>query len=160
MNPKQRHYQVSDLRKVHKPVAMFARVQVATVLVFAGVTAAMMFYDPLFAGFSPGSADGARDIFFLITLFCFVGIRVTKRSILKKTNTDTFEQLADKLRSSAIIALALGEVPAVLGLLLFLLGGYRKECYLFFGFGLILAVLFFPKYDNWADWLAGRRGSA
>jgi hypothetical protein len=160
MSLKQRRYQESDLRKVHRSVAMFAWAQVATVFVFAGVIAVMMLRDPLFTGFSPEAGDRARDIFFMITLFSFVGIRMTKRSILKKDKSDTFEQLADKLRSSAIVALALGEIPAVLGLFLFFVGGYRKDCYLLLGFGLLLMVLFFPKYDNWGDWLAGRRGSA
>jgi len=160
MGPQPRRYQPSDLREAHKPVAILAWAQLSTVFVFAGIMAAMTLVEPPFAGLSPGSGDRARDIFFLITLFSFIAIRMAKRSILQKTQSDTFEQLAGRLRASAIVALILGEVPAILGLLLFLIGGYREDCFLLLGFGLLLMVVFFPKYANWADWLAGRRGSA
>jgi hypothetical protein len=51
----------------------------------------------------------------------------------------------------AIIKAAAGEVPAVAGLLLFLLGGFRQDFYLLAVFSLGLEAYHFPRLAAWEE---------
>ena len=56
-----------------------------------------------------------------------------------------------RLRTGAVTAAALAEAPAVLGLVLFLLGGRRVDFYLLAGWSLLLQWFHFPRYERWEE---------
>jgi hypothetical protein len=53
-----------------------------------------------------------------------------------------------------VAGLALAEVPAVLGLTLFLLGGYNRDFYYLLLVSLVLAFMYFPRASVWEARLA------
>ncbi|MDA8130031.1 MAG: hypothetical protein M0011_00860 [Elusimicrobia bacterium] len=74
---------------------------------------------------------------------------------------ETPEGTAKGLAAAAIVKAALCEVPAVSGLLLFLLAGKYGEAFFFMAFSLALGAFNFPKLPEWEEKLgtaAGRVG--
>jgi len=56
-----------------------------------------------------------------------------------------------RLRTGALVAAALAEVPAVLGLVLFVLAGRRADFYLLAGWSLLLQLVHFPRQERWEE---------
>jgi len=52
----------------------------------------------------------------------------------------------------SIITFAFCEVPAVLGLVLFLIGGLRTDFYILLAISLGVKFANFPKYAEWENW--------
>ena len=50
--------------------------------------------------------------------------------------------------------LSLAEVPAILGLVLFMLFGLRGDFYVLLALSLALEAFFFPRLDGWRAWAA------
>jgi hypothetical protein len=42
---------------------------------------------------------------------------------------------------------------AIMGLILFLLSGLRRDFYLLLVLSFIFVFLFFPRYSNWEEWV-------
>jgi hypothetical protein len=58
-------------------------------------------------------------------------------------------QAGRKLFPVAIASLALAALPAVLGLVLFLLGGYNRDFYALFFVSMLLMFMYFPRASVW-----------
>lgn len=65
------------------------------------------------------------------------------------------ERYASMLKGT-VVTLALCDALALLGLVLFLLGGERQDLYAFAAAGLIAAWYHFPRYHHWQRWYAQR----
>src|SRR5712691_3235756 len=61
---------------------------------------------------------------------------------------------AGRLVTTAVITAALAEVPAILGLVLFMLFGLRGDFYALFALSLALEAIYFPRLDGWRAWAA------
>ncbi|GEM_PF-355206 len=61
----------------------------------------------------------------------------------------------DRVSSVSILSLALAEVPVLLGLLHFLLGGYNRDFYALLLVSLILLFMYFPRASVWEARRAG-----
>ncbi len=55
----------------------------------------------------------------------------------------------DRFSSAAILGLALAELPSLLGLGLFLLGGYNRDFYALLAVSLVLLFMYFPRASAW-----------
>lgn len=62
------------------------------------------------------------------------------------------------LRGLAIVKAAVCELPAVAGLILFLLTGYRADFYMLAVFALALEIWHFPRLSRWEERLRGGFG--
>lgn len=65
------------------------------------------------------------------------------------------ERYASMLKGT-LVTLALCDALALLGFVLFLLGGARQDLYAFAAAGLIAAWFHFPRYHQWQRWYAQR----
>jgi len=72
----------------------------------------------------------------------------------------TPEAAVKALTAQAIITAALCELPAVCGLILFLLTGYRADFYLLLVFSAGLEVYHFPRLARWEERLRTESGQA
>jgi hypothetical protein len=79
-------------------------------------------------------------------------LRVLRGMILRKAPEDSPDRLAHKLLQASILTSALSEVPALLGVILFLLTGFTRDFYILLVVSLFLMFMFFPRFRNWSDW--------
>jgi len=91
--------------------------------------------------------------FYGIAVFQVILIRVLRGFLLRKTLSSEKTNLADDLFKTSILILALSEIPAVLGLVLFLLAGLNRDFYILLFVSLFLMFMYFPRYNNWKTWI-------
>lgn len=81
-------------------------------------------------------------------------IGVVRRSLLARHLTAGPAAQAQRLVSTAVVVAALAEVPAILGLVLFMLFGLRADFYALLLLSLGLQAVYFPRLDGWREWAA------
>ncbi len=64
-----------------------------------------------------------------------------------------------RLVTRSVLVFALCEVPAVFGFTTFMLTGSREEFYIFLFIALLFFSRFFPRYRDWQQHAASRRGA-
>lgn len=147
-----------DLQKEYRISAIIAGSMGAALLVYTAIVEFFKLqYNP-FAGFSPQTALQVKEYFLFGVLLVLVGIRRARKSILKKEKTDNKESLMNKLRIATIATFALGEVPALMGLIMFFMGGVTKEYYILLTCSIITMFIYFPRYRHWQAFV-GRTSS-
>ena len=147
-----------NLRQDYRVTAFVAAAMMGAVAMYAAVVTVLQFQQQPFAGFAPEKLGQLREGFFLLILFVLVGIRMTRKGVLKRGPGDNPKALVNKLKMATIITFALCEVPAILGLVLFLLGGSSKDFYSLALVSVAFMVLYFPRYRHWETWVVGTSG--
>ena len=79
-------------------------------------------------------------------------IGVVRRALLGRSPAGDAAGQARRLVSTSITIAALAEVPAILGLVLFMLSGLRGDFYVLFVLSLVLQAVYFPRLDGWRQW--------
>lgn len=81
-------------------------------------------------------------------------IGIVRRALLGRSPAGDTAGQARRLVSTSITVAALAEVPAVLGLVIFMLSGLRGDFYVLFVLSLVLQAVYFPRLDGWRQWAA------
>ncbi len=76
------------------------------------------------------------------------------RLFKRPAGADTAAAL-QRLQKAAFLTMVLAEVPAILGLVLFVVGGGAADFYKLLFASLVLAFIHFPRRGAWEDWLKG-----
>ena len=101
----------------------------------------------------------AAVIFFLIRAinnhFLAGDVRLTGTGSASRYSPDI-----QRLMTAAIITYAFCESIAVLGLILYFLGGSATDFYVFMLISLFFFSVYFPKYGRWEEWMKDRFKSA
>ena len=79
-------------------------------------------------------------------------IGVVRRALLGRSPAGDTVGQTRRLVSTSITIAALAEVPAILGLVLFMLSGLRGDFYVLFLLSLVLQAVYFPRLDGWRQW--------
>lgn len=82
--------------------------------------------------------------------------RILQSLLLKKKSSDTAEDLLNKLHRTSLIIVIMSELPALFGLILFLLRGLYRDFYILLGISVVVLFIFFPRRRAWEEWLASR----
>lgn len=83
-----------------------------------------------------------------------VAIRLIQAVVLKKRPAaETSETRLRRVFAASVTVLVLTEVPAVLGFILFLLGGYNRDFYALLFVSLVLVFMYFPRPETWESHL-------
>lgn len=133
------------LRKSYGVIQMIGMAMMGSLLTYTAVTQLV----------SPGTVTDTatlRIVFYVLSAGCLVTILVLKNFFLQKKSEDKLGTLIEKLTTYNVITLALCEVPAVSGLVLYFIGGNRKDFYILASYSLLLLVLFFPKFNQWQEY--------
>lgn len=97
-----------------------------------------------------------------IALFAVAGVMVFTSTVLKGTilrNAPAHgDQRLARLRTAGIITAALAEVPAIFGLVLFILGRQTSDFYILAVVSVYMLVRHFPRREAWENYV--RRGGA
>lgn len=99
------------------------------------------------------SPQSIRYIFYLAAALQIVVIRLLRGVLLRAKSTDSEEKLVLKLFRASIMTSVLAEVPALMGLVLFFLGGFNSDFYILLFVSFFLVFMFFPRINNWKTWI-------
>lgn len=142
-----------DLRRVHQTTRIALWAMMAALVVYAVIAEIVRVTHQPFQGFSVDTVRDSRDLYYGLAIIVMLAVTSLRKSLLKRTEDDNLQSLVKKLRLSAIVTYGLCELPAILGLVLFLLGGYYKEFYILLGYSLLVMLVYYPKYADWEVWL-------
>jgi len=81
-------------------------------------------------------------------------IGLVRRALLGRSPAGDEAAQARRLVSTSLTVAALAELPAVLGLVLFMLSGMRADFYALFVLSLALQTIYFPRLEGWRQWAA------
>jgi len=145
---------MNNLKKAHQMAFILNVAIIGSLIIYAIVVEIIRRQFAPFTGFG-GMSDitVVRYLFYGIVVINVFIIRVLRNLILRKSSSDDTQSIIRKLSRSALITAALCEVPALLGLLLFLLAGSIRDFYQLAGLSFILVFLHFPRYGNWESWI-------
>ncbi len=141
--------------QLDKTLKMGRMVQVAgviSILVYA-VLLALLLHIRFPAAMPASQAEVMRMFCFTASLFAMLAVPLLQRLLLRTTGEKSIEKLLPRLQHACIVTMALSELPAVLGLLLFLTSGNVRDALVMMGFSMILMIGRFPTEAKWLAWL-------
>lgn len=145
-----------ELRSRLRPVSFMAAAAVGGLLVALVVGEFIRYRLRPFTGFA--SLDGAselRYIFFGAAVAAVVLVRVLRQALLRKPPADDARAALRRLQQASFLTLVLSEIPAILGFVLFLLGGFNIDLYVLIFVSLFLIFMYCPRRSSWEEWLRG-----
>ena len=143
----------SELKKELRINAIVSATMMVSVLLYAVVVQIIKLQWQSTGQLPPQPAAPMKEVFYGAALFFLFVIRLARKAILKKTRGDDYRALLHKLKLSNLVTFALCEVPAVVGLVLFIRNGLYKEFYILAVCSLLVMFIYFPRYRHWEAWL-------
>ena len=143
---------LTTLKARYLAINFIGLAMIASVFVYAGVVEVIKWRMAPFAGFAtldPGTVA--------LIKYAFLALAAAQYGIIKALQKILPTRSVENLSLAAIITFTLCESVAVLGLVLFLLGGQGMDFYIFMVISLGFFYLFFPKYEQWEEEV--RKGS-
>ncbi len=144
--------QNDSLAKVFRSQQILASALAASLLVYAIIVAVLSRQGSAVWSVSGNFLDSLRFVLVFLAFAMYFVMRFGQQKILVKKPTDTRETLVAKLRLACFLSLALAELPAVFGLVLFLASGNSRDFYPLMIISLILFYVAFPRYTIWEVW--------
>jgi len=143
------------LKKAYLAAAVTAGGITGAIVVYTAVVEALgaLGHRPPLA---PPAAYAAKYALYLLGLFPVAALKFTGGRLEGKKATP--EETVKALTLQAVVRAAVCELPAVSGLIMFLLTGYRLDFYLLAVFALGLEVYHFPRLGLWEERLRGDFG--
>jgi len=143
------------LEAAYRNAAIICGAMTASTLLYAAVVAIVSVGLAPFEGFAGQSgASTVRIALWTAAAFEAGLIGFARRALLARSRVDGAGALAGRLVTSAVIIAALAEMPAILGLVLFMLYGLRADFFALFTLSLALEAIYFPRLDGWRAWAA------
>ena len=138
----------SDLKKAYE-ASVTASWAMIVVLVLCPIAVEIVrMFNASFTGFAPQAAARIKDFVYGLAILLPLCIRTIRKAILKRSRFSDGENLTGKLRTASTITLLVAEMPAILGLLLFLMGGFYREFYIALAYSVLVVVAYFPRYRH------------
>lgn len=148
------------LRRAHKTATAVGGAMIAGLAVILLVEEVLRAALRPFTGFaSLGRTPGFRYAGYATAVTAVVLLRVVHGALLRPRTSPEPAAAIRRLVRTGVITLALAEVPAVVGLVLFLLGGYNRDFYVLLFVSLALAFMYFPRRRAWEASLQDSRPS-
>ena len=94
-----------------------------------------------------------RAAFFAVGMVLVIAVKYLQTTLLTKTTGESPQSLIAKLQRYSVVAAALSEVPGILGLALFIIGGARTDFYILLVMSLAMFAVYFPRLSQWKDWM-------
>lgn len=143
-----------ELRGPHRTAAVIGFAILASLFVYLVVVEALRAKLRPFHGFiAPAGLEPLRYVFYGIAVLEVLATRALQGLLLRRAPGDDVRTTVMKLARAAAVTLCLSEVPAILGLVLFLLGGFNRDFYALLAVSLVLVFMYFPRLRSWEDWV-------
>lgn len=111
-------------------------------------------FKPFFGFARIADRQTLRYGFFGLAAAALAIILVLRHVLLKRPSGDDRKAALHRLERATVLTLVLAEVPALLGLVLFLLGGLNADFYILLSASALLVIMFFPRRSGWEEWLS------
>jgi hypothetical protein len=146
---------IQDELRVHlKSATLIAAAVIACLIVYLGLVEILRAVYRPFRGFAAfAGIQQLRYAVFGAAVAVIVLIRVLRPRLLRKASREDDKTALHRLQRAAIVTVVLGEIPGILGLGLFLLGGYNIDFYVLVFASLLLVFMYFPRRTAWEEWL-------
>jgi len=129
-----------------------------TVIVYLVIVEVLRSQLKPFRGFAPlPEMSTFRYVCYGLAVLEVLIIRLAQSLLLKRAPGDTVKMTVQKLFRASILTVCLSEVPAILGLVLFLIGGLNKDFYALLAVSLVLVFMYFPRLSSWEAWVERTR---
>lgn len=143
-----------ELRRAHRTASVIGIAIIASLFVFLIIVEILRAKTGPFRGFASHPAMATiRYVFYGLAVIEVLATRLLQGILLRRAPGDDPRTTVLKLARTAVVTLSLSEVPALLGLVLFLLGGLNKDFYALLGVSLVLVFMYFPRLGSWEDWV-------
>jgi hypothetical protein len=144
-----------ELKRSYKTASMIGITIIVSLFVYLIVVEFLRIQFKPFRGFAPlPEISTIRYVFFGLAVLEVLIIRLLQSLLLKRKPGDTVKIAVQKLFRTSILTVCLSEVSAILGVVLFLVGGMNKDFYALFAVSLVLVFMYFPRLASWQDWIA------
>jgi len=94
-----------------------------------------------------------KNIFFALGMGLFLSMKILRGMMLNRAPGDSLECLVGKLQRTSMVTAGLGQMPGVLGVCLFVLGGARVDSYILLAMSAAIYAAYFPRLSIWKEWL-------
>jgi hypothetical protein len=147
MNPEE------GLRKTFQIATVISAAICSSMVIYAVVVEIIVAQSILFKGVAHTSNIASiRYLLYALALLLVFFINALRKSLLRKIKSDKLGVVRSRLLKTSIVTSALCEVPAIFGLVLFFIGGLRRDFYILLVFSFALLYLYFPRYKAWEEW--------
>ena len=142
-----------SLETAYRNAAITCGAMAASTFLYAVAVVVVSISQAPFEGFA-GQAQptGLRLALWTIAVVVAGVIGMARKALLGHSPSGDQAAQARRLVSTSIVTAALAEVPAVLGLVLFMLSAMRTDFYALFVLSLILQAVYFPRLEGWRQW--------
>ena len=145
----------AGLEAAYRIAAIICGAMAASTALYALVVAVISIFQAPFEGFAPSTQPSIlRTALWAIALVEAGLIGLVRRALLARSRSEGAAAQARRLVTTAVVTAALAEVPAILGLVLFMLSGLRGDFYALLALSLALQAVYFPRLDGWREWAA------
>jgi hypothetical protein len=142
----------SRIKAAHKAASLIGISIIVSLMVTLAASEAIRAWLRPFRGFVDlRDPQRVRYAFFAAAILAVVLVRVLRRSLPRRTGAPGAGPDLRRIQRSAILTVVLCEVPALLGLVLFLVGGFNIDFYLLLFVSLVLIFIYFPRLSHWRD---------
>ena len=143
----------ASLEAAYRNAAITCGAMAASTLLYAVAAAVVSISQAPFEGFAgPAQPAGLRLALWTIAVVVAAVIGIVRKALLGRSPSGDQAAQARRLVSTSIVTAALAEVPAVLGLVLFMLSAMRTDFYALFVLSLVLQAVYFPRLEGWRQW--------
>ena len=143
-----------ELRRSHRTASVIGTAIIASLFIYLAVVEVLRAKMGPFRGFVSLSGIAAlRYVFYGLAVIEVLTTRFLQGLLLRRAPGDDARTTVLKLARTAVVTLSLSEVPALLGLVLFLLGGLNKDFYALLAVSLVLVFMYFPRLRSWEEWV-------
>jgi len=108
---------------------------------------------PFYGFYHLENTQTLRYLFYGLSAFSLILARVLQGWLLKKKGSETPIDLLNKLHRTSLIMIIMSELPALFGLILFLLAGLNRDFYVLLAISVVVLFIFFPRLRAWEEWI-------
>ncbi len=113
-------------------------------------------FNGLYPVSDPQTVRNLRYLFYGLSAASLILARVLQSVLMKKKPGDSPEDLLNKIHRTSLIMVIMSELPALFGLILFLIRGLNRDFYILLGISVVVLFIFFPRRRAWEEWLVSQ----
>jgi len=137
----------------YRNAAIICGAMAASTVLYALVVTVISVSQAPFEGFAPSAQPSIlRTALWTLALVEAGLIGLVRRALLARSRGEGAAAQARRLITTSVVTAAFAEVPAILGLVLFMLSGLRADFYALLALSLALQAVYFPRFDGWREW--------
>jgi hypothetical protein len=143
-----------EIRAHLKPATMVGAAILACLVLYMALVEVLKSVLKPFRGFaSPTDAQPLRLAAFGLGALVVLYLLLFRTRLFGRRPGDDVPAAVGRIQRASIVVLVLGEIPAVLGLALFLLTGNAADFRALLVVSLVLTFIGFPRSSTWEEWL-------